>query len=121
MAYALPTDRPTDRPAGQVVARVLKKSLKKARTSGAVALASDDRSDWHRLRKDLKRFRYLLSGFEALYPPGAAKPVERELADDQGWLGRTVAAIELQLTADGNPFLETAIDRFEATWRNRTP
>lgn len=77
-----------DRPAGVVVARVLKKSLKKARRSGAVALGSDDRGDWHRLRKDLKRFRYLLSGFEALYPPGAAKPVERELADLQDVLGK---------------------------------
>ncbi len=77
-----------DRPAGVVVARVLKKSLKKARRSGQVALASDDREDWHRLRKDLKRFRYLLSGFEALYPPGAARPVERELAHLQNVLGK---------------------------------
>jgi len=77
-----------DRPAGVVVARVLKKSLKKARRSGAVALASDDRADWHRLRKDLKRFRYLLSSFGSLYPPGAARPVERDLAELQDVLGR---------------------------------
>lgn len=46
--------------------------------------------------------------------------VDKELADDQGWLSRTVAAIELQLTADGNPFLEEAIDRFDQTWRSRS-
>jgi len=83
-----PPGRDADRPAGVVVARVLKKSLKKARKSGEVALASDDRGDWHRLRKDLKRFRYLLAGFEALYTPGASKPVERELADLQDVLGK---------------------------------
>lgn len=77
-----------DRAAGVVVARVLTKSLKKARRSGTVAMASDDRNDWHRLRKDLKRFRYLLSGFEALYPPGAARPVVRDLADLQDVLGK---------------------------------
>ena len=77
-----------DLPAGTVVARVLTRSLKKARRSGAVALASDDRNDWHRLRKDLKRFRYLLSGFGSLYPPGAARPVERDLARLQDVLGK---------------------------------
>ena len=45
--------------------------------------------------------------------------VDREMADSEGWLSRTVAAIELQLTADGNPFLDTAIERFDATWKGR--
>lgn len=76
------------RPAGRVVGGVLDRSLRRVRRSGRAALRSDDRDEWHRLRKDLKRFRYLLAAFDGVYPPGSVDPVVRELAGLQDVLGR---------------------------------
>ena len=45
--------------------------------------------------------------------------VEHELAETDGPLARAVAAIELQLTAEVNPFIDAAIERFEKLWRSR--
>ena len=35
-------------------------------------------------------------------------------------LARTVAAVELQLSAEVNPFLDKAIERFDELWRARS-
>ncbi|HVK71753.1 MAG TPA: hypothetical protein VM734_00480 [Kofleriaceae bacterium] len=43
--------------------------------------------------------------------------VEAELADTDGVIARTVAAVELQLTAEVNPYLDDVIERFDALWR----
>jgi len=43
--------------------------------------------------------------------------VETALANKTGFLSRTVAAVEVQLSAEANPFLDTVIDTFDRRWR----
>jgi hypothetical protein len=45
--------------------------------------------------------------------------MEAALADKHGFLGRTVAAVEVQLSAEVNPFLDQAIDSLDTRWRAR--
>jgi hypothetical protein len=45
--------------------------------------------------------------------------VEKALASKTGFLSRTVAAVEIQLTAEQNPFLDGAIDNLDRRWRAR--
>jgi len=47
------------------------------------------------------------------------KALETQLANKGGFLSRTVAAVEVQLTADGNPFLDGAIEALDRRWRAR--
>lgn len=47
------------------------------------------------------------------------KALETQLANTGGFLSRTVAAVEVQLTADGNPFLDGAIEALDRRWRAR--
>jgi len=46
--------------------------------------------------------------------------VETALAAKSGFLSRTVAAVEVQLSAEANPYLDTAIEAFDRRWRART-
>jgi CHAD domain-containing protein len=75
------------RPAGEVVDDVIWASFRTLRKHGRRAAASEIDDDWHRLRKRLKRFRYLLVAFEDLYPDGTFTRVLRELAGLQEGLG----------------------------------
>jgi hypothetical protein len=43
--------------------------------------------------------------------------VETALASKTGFLSRTVAAVEIQLTAEQNPFLDGAIENLDRRWR----
>ena len=45
--------------------------------------------------------------------------VETALASKSGFLSRAVAAIEVQLSAEGNPYLDSALDAFDRRWRAR--
>jgi len=45
--------------------------------------------------------------------------VETALAAKTGFLSRTVAAVEVQLSAEANPFLDGALDAFDRRWRAR--
>ena len=45
--------------------------------------------------------------------------VENALASRTGFLSRTVAAVEVQVTAEANPFLEGAIESLDRRWRAR--
>jgi hypothetical protein len=45
--------------------------------------------------------------------------VETALATKTGFLSRTVAAIEVQLSAEANPFLDAALDALDRRWRAR--
>jgi CHAD domain-containing protein len=75
------------RRAGEVVDEVIWSSFRRLRKQGRRARRSDVDVEWHRLRKRLKRFRYLLMAFEDLYPAATFKRVLRELADLQEGLG----------------------------------
>ena len=45
--------------------------------------------------------------------------VEQQLEAKQSFLARSAAAVEMQLAAEGNPYLEHLIDTFERLWRER--
>jgi hypothetical protein len=45
--------------------------------------------------------------------------VETALASKTGFLSRTVAAVEVQLSAEANPFIDTALDALDVRWRAR--
>ena len=45
--------------------------------------------------------------------------LEKALENKNNFLSRTVAAVEIQLTAEQNPFLDGAIDNFDRRWRAR--
>jgi hypothetical protein len=45
--------------------------------------------------------------------------IETALANKTGFLSRTVAAVEIQLSAEGNPFLDGAIETLDRRWRAR--
>jgi hypothetical protein len=45
--------------------------------------------------------------------------VETALASKTGFLSRAVAAIEVQLSAEGNPYLDSALEAFDRRWRAR--
>jgi len=45
--------------------------------------------------------------------------MEAALADKQGFLSRTVAAVEVQLSAEVNPFLDAALESLDRRWRAR--
>jgi hypothetical protein len=45
--------------------------------------------------------------------------VETALASKTGFLSRTVAAVEVQLSAEANPFLDAALDALDRRWRAR--
>jgi CHAD domain-containing protein len=76
------------RPAPEVVAERLERAFRRVRKSGKAAMRSNDRNDWHSLRKDLKRFRYLLAAFSGVFPKGAVDRVIVDLAELQEHLGR---------------------------------
>jgi hypothetical protein len=45
--------------------------------------------------------------------------LEQQLAEEQSFLARATRAIELQLSVQGNPYLDAVIDNFERLWRQR--
>lgn len=45
--------------------------------------------------------------------------LEQQLAEEQSFLTRATRAIELQLSVQGNPYLDALIDNFERLWRQR--
>jgi uncharacterized protein (DUF697 family) len=47
--------------------------------------------------------------------------IEAALASKDNFLARTVAAVEIQLSSEANPFLDTAIESLDRRWRARTP
>ncbi len=93
-----------------------KGALAAARTAARAPLALADMASGGRLRKLLSRGKDVEEA-EAVDEVDAI--VEQELAETDGALSRAVAAIELQLTAEVNPFIDKAIERFETLWRAR--
>ncbi|MBS1124102.1 MAG: hypothetical protein H6Q90_6330 [Deltaproteobacteria bacterium] len=45
--------------------------------------------------------------------------LETALTNQTGFLARSVAAVEAQLSSEGNPFLDTAIENLDRRWRAR--
>lgn len=93
-----------------------KGALSAARTVARAPLALADLASGGRLRKLLDRGKDIEEA-EAVDEVDAL--VEHELAERDGVFARAVAAVELQLTADVNPYIDKAIERFETLWRAR--
>jgi hypothetical protein len=45
------------------------------------------------------------------------RAVETALASKTDFLGRTAAAVELQLSAEGNPYVDGVIENLDRRWR----
>ncbi len=43
--------------------------------------------------------------------------LEQDLQAEQGLLARAAAAVELELSAEGNPYIDRVVERFELLWR----
>ncbi len=69
--------------------------------------------------------RLLSRGKSEIHEPEAVhdvdQAIEAALASKDNFLSRTVAAVEIQLSSEANPFLETAIDSLDRRWRARMP
>jgi hypothetical protein len=69
------------------------------------------------------RLRKLLASKSAVTEPAHVdeleQAMEQALSDKSGFLARTVAAVELQLSSDGNPYLDAAIESLDRRWRAR--
>ncbi len=91
-------------------------ALAAARTVARAPLELADLASGGRLRKLLARGKDVEEA-EAVDEVDAI--VEHELADTDGIFARAVAAIELQLTAEVNPYVDDVIERFDALWRAR--
>ena len=93
-------------------------ALSAARTVAKAPLELADRASGGRLRKLLDRGKDPVEQVEAVDEIDAI--VEAELAETDGVLARVVAAVELQLTAEVNPYLDDLIERFDRLWRDAT-
>jgi hypothetical protein len=56
---------------------------------------------------------------EAEHVDDVEQAMEAALAEKHGFLARTVAAVELQLSSEANPFLDAAIESLDRRWRAR--
>jgi len=67
--------------------------------------------------------RLLSRGKSEVHEPEAVRDVdqaiEHALASTDGFLARSVAAVELQLSSEANPFLDASIDSLDRRWRAR--
>jgi hypothetical protein len=67
------------------------------------------------LRRMLTRGQSEVAEAEVVDEVDAA--LDRQLADKDGFLSRAVAAVEQQLSAESNPYVDALIDRFDEKWR----
>ena len=56
---------------------------------------------------------------DAEHVDAVEQAMERALADKHGFLARSVASVELQLSSELNPFLDAALDSLDKRWRAR--
>lgn len=75
------------RATGPVVDDLIRRELRHSTKRGRKVVRSGRVEDWHRLRKRLKRLRYLVTAFEDLYPEDAFRPLLRQLPKMQDRLG----------------------------------
>ena len=48
------------------------------------------------------------------------KTLDRQLGSDKSFLARSAVAVESELAAEGNPYLESLLDSFDQLWRSRS-
>lgn len=67
------------------------------------------------LRRLLDRGRGEIAEAEVVEEVEAA--LDRQLADQEGFLAKAVASVEQQLSAEVNPYVDALIERFDERWR----
>lgn len=93
-------------------------ALSAARATLKAPLELADLASGGRLRKLLTR------GTQGDITEGEAvdeleQSIETALANQDGFLSRTVAAVEVQLSSEANPFLDSALETLDRRWRAR--
>lgn len=63
--------------------------------------------------------RLLTRGEEVEAAQEVDESIERQMKSKKSFLSRAAAALELQLSAEANPYLDQLLDRFESMWRTR--
>lgn len=110
-------DRALDGTDGALAFHPFRKGLALAvRASLKAPLALADAASGGALRRLLAR-RSEITEPEAV--DEVEQALERQLADSGNFLARAVTSVEQQLSAETNPFLETALDNFDRWWRAR--
>ena len=72
---------------GQVIDDTIRAAARSLRKAGKKAHGSDDPARWHKVRKRLKRVRYLITLFGPLYAPGTFDETLRRMRKLQNRLG----------------------------------
>jgi hypothetical protein len=85
-----------------------------ARASLKAPLELADVASGGRLRRLLERGRDVAEPVEMT---DLDRAIDEALADKTSFLGRAAAAVELQLSAEVNPYLDAAITRFDEIWK----
>lgn len=75
------------RPAGDVVDELLARNDRRVRRQARRARRGEDMTDWHVLRKRVKRYRYLVNDVAPLRAHGSPRKVARSLGELQDHLG----------------------------------
>ena len=75
------------RRSGQVVDDTIRSAVRSLRKAGKKARGTDDPARWHKVRKRLKRVRYLITLFGPLYEPGAFDETLKAMRKLQNRLG----------------------------------
>ena len=124
------------RRSGQVVDEAIRTAVHKLRVAGKKARGSGEPEKWHKVRKRLKRVRYLIALFSPLYEPGtfdatlsSMRKLQNRLGALQDEVVQTSLLAEAGASAGGRAGLTAgamcevahghgsrAIDRCEAAW-----
>lgn len=89
------------RPSGQVIDEAIRRAMHQLRSAGRKAAGSDEVARWHKVRKRLKRLRYLLAIFGPLYGDGAFEDTLRQMRKLQNRLGELQDGVaQVTLIAD---------------------
>jgi hypothetical protein len=91
--------------------------LSAARSALKAPLELADLASGGALRRLLTRKSSVVTEAEAV--DDVEQALETQLASSSGFLSRSVAAVEVQLSAEGNPYLDTAIETLDRRWRAR--
>ena len=111
-------DRTIDQTPGALAFHPFRRAaLAAARATMRAPLQLADLASRGGLRRLLSRGKSEVHEPEAVHDVDQA--IESALASKDGFLARTVAAVELQLSSEANPFLDASIESLDRRWRAR--
>ena len=118
LALRAEIDRTIDNTPGALAFHPFRRAaLTAARATLRAPLQLADLASRGRLRRLLSRGKSEVHEPEQVHDVDQA--IEAAVANKDSFLGRAVASVELQLSSEGNPFLDTSIDSLDRRWRAR--